>query len=76
MSHIEELVERALEVPTESMESDLALFGEIRKIASANDVPILLEAMKSDRANFWIREMLAEPVCGLGGPGDLPELLD
>ncbi|MCP3974118.1 MAG: hypothetical protein GY720_06465 [bacterium] len=73
--HMEELVQRALEVPTGSMKRDLALFAEIRRAASRSDVPLLLETMQSDRANFWIREMLAEPACDLGGPKALPELL-
>ena len=68
MSQIDELVQKTLELPTDSIESDLALFAEIPKTAAAGDVSLLLGEMKSDRANFWIREMLAETVCVLGGP--------
>jgi hypothetical protein len=68
VSQIDELVQKTLELPTDSIESDLAFFAEIRKTAGADDVSLLLEATKSDRANFWIREVLAETVCFLGGP--------
>lgn len=76
MSQIEELMKRALKAPTGSDRKDLALFAKIRKKASVEDVPLLLDTMRSEQANFWVREMLAEPACALGGPKALPPLLE
>jgi hypothetical protein len=45
-------------------------------IATKQDLPELVEALRSERNNFWTRELLAEPIAYLGGPDFLPELFD
>lgn len=45
-------------------------------IATKEDLPELVEALRSERNNFWTRELLAEPVACLGGPDVLLELID
>jgi hypothetical protein len=74
---ISELVEKVLQssVETDGLDSTLTAFAEIRDHATIRDLPLLLEALRSDRSNFWVREMLAEPIAALGGPAVLPDLL-
>lgn len=45
-------------------------------IATKKDLPELVEALKSERNNFWTRELLVEPIALLGGPDVLRELFD
>lgn len=76
MASVDELVESALRFADgDEVEDVLGVFALIRSRASHDDLPILLSALCSDRSDFWVREMLAEPIADLGGPGVLPELL-
>ena len=45
-------------------------------VATNEDVPRLATALKSDRNNFWTRELISEPLAILGGADYLPELFD
>ena len=45
-------------------------------IATNEDLPELVEALRSERNNFWTRELLAEPIACLGGPNVLRQLFD
>ena len=54
----------------------LAAFGRLKEKATADCVADLVAAMQSPRSDFWIRELLSEPLCELGGPDCLEALLD
>lgn len=58
-----------------TVEEHLRFFEEIAAIASIDDIPVLLDALLSEKADFWTREMLAGPLCRLGGPELLKPLL-
>ena len=45
-------------------------------IATQEDLPELVEALRSERNNFWTRELLAEPIAYLGGSDSLRELFE
>jgi len=49
---------------------------QLKSIATKEDLPALVDALKSDRNDFWTRELLAEPIAYLGGVNYLPELFD
>ncbi|OGJ37195.1 MAG: hypothetical protein A2383_03215 [Candidatus Pacebacteria bacterium RIFOXYB1_FULL_39_46] len=59
-----------------SVEQKLEAFSRLKESASEKDLPQLLELLKSDRNNFWTRELLSEPVSQLGGSECLPELFE
>jgi hypothetical protein len=54
----------------------LAAFERLKEKATSDSVPQLVSAMHSPRSNFWIRELLSEPICELGGSDYLDVLLD
>jgi hypothetical protein len=54
----------------------LAAFERLISIATEADLPILLAAIQSPRNSFWTRELLAEPICRLGGSDYLEPLLE
>ena len=45
-------------------------------IATEEDLPELVDALRSERNNFWTRELIAEPIAFLGGSDSLRELFD
>jgi len=45
----------------------LEAFYRLNDEASVEDLPLLLEAIKSPKNNFWTRELLSEPIARLGG---------
>jgi hypothetical protein len=47
----------------------------INSTATTADLPELLAAIQSPQNNFWTRELLAEPICRLGGSDNLEPLL-
>jgi len=49
---------------------------ELISIATKEDLPELVDALRSERNNFWTRELLAEPIAYLGGSDILGELFD
>ncbi len=48
----------------------------IGQIATKEDLPQLISALKSERNDFWTRELLAHPISELGGSKYLQELFD
>ena len=75
-----EVIERELAVLFDSDNTDIERTIEamqrLKTATRKEDVPRLVEALKSDRNNFWTRELLAEPICEIGGSEYLPELFD
>jgi hypothetical protein len=49
---------------------------QLKSIATKENLPELVDALKSERNDFWTRELLAEPIAYLGGVDYLPELFD
>ena len=69
---------RHLEIMWSEMdvESVLGAHEQLRSTATKEDLPELVEALKSDRNNFWTRELISEPIAYLGGVDYLPELFE
>lgn len=59
----------------DDIDAQLAAFQELKATVTIRDLPVLLEALPSDRSNFAVRELLAEPAIHLAGAGALPELM-
>jgi hypothetical protein len=58
------------------VDTKLEAFERLKAIAKKEDLPQLLDALKSERNDFWVRELLSEPISDLGGSKYLPELFD
>lgn len=58
------------------VEEKLEALEKLKLAATKEDLPQLLDALKSNRSDFWVRELLSEPVSNLGGSKYLPELFD
>ena len=58
------------------VDQKLQAFERLKSAATKADLPRLAEFLKSDKNDFWIRELLAEPIGELGGCEYLPELFD
>lgn len=54
----------------------LEAFDRLKSMATESDLPALIAAIQSPRNNFWTRELLAEPICRLGGSDYLEPLLE
>jgi hypothetical protein len=48
----------------------------LKTIATKEDLPVLVSALRSEKNDFWTRELLAEPIAYLGGTDYLPDLFD
>jgi hypothetical protein len=76
------MIERNLELMFELQDVDgdidingvLDAFYRLNAVASREDLPLLLHAMRSPRNNFWTRELLSEPIARLGGSAVLEPL--
>jgi hypothetical protein len=58
------------------VEEKLEAFARLKAIATGNDLPQLIDAIKAERNDFWTRELLSDPISDLGGTDYLPELFD
>lgn len=57
------------------IDAQLKAFSELNASVTENDLPVLLEALKSETSNFWVRELLSEPIIKLAGAKAIPELM-
>lgn len=57
-------------------EQKLEAFERLKNAAAKGDLPQLLAAIKSEKNDFWTRELLSEPISELGGSEYLPELFE
>lgn len=57
------------------VDAQLEAFSKLNESATENDLPVLLEAIKSETSNFWVRELLSEPIIKLAGSKAIPELM-
>jgi len=58
------------------VEQKLESFERLKNAATKNDLPQLISALKSEKNDFWTRELLSEPISELGGSEYLPELFE
>lgn len=61
--------------PSDTVELRLQAFERLKSVATKADLPQLIDALKSEKSDFWIRELLSEPIAELGGPAQLGDLL-
>ena len=54
----------------------LEAFERLKAITTKNDLSQLVDAIKSERNDFWIRELLSDLISDLGGADYLTELFD
>ncbi len=59
-----------------NVEQKLEAFGRLKNSATRDDLPQLISALKSEKNDFWTRELLSEPISELGGFEYLPELFE
>jgi len=57
-----------------NVEEKLESFERLKNSATKDDLPQLISALKSEKSDFWIRELLSEPISELGGSKYLSEL--
>ena len=57
------------------VEAQLEAFNKLNSLVTENDLPVLLEAIKSETSNFLVRELLSEPIINLAGAKAIPELM-
>ena len=58
------------------VDEKLDAFERLKASVTKKDLPTLVELLKSERNDFWVRELLADPISNLGGTTYLVELLD
>lgn len=58
------------------VEEKLESFERLKNSATVDDLPQLISALKSEKSDFWTRELLSEPISELGGVEYLQELFD
>ncbi len=58
------------------VEEKLESFERMKNSATKDDLPQLISALKSEKNDFWIRELLSEPISELGGSEYLSELFE
>ena len=44
------------------VDQKLEAFERLKAVVTKDDLPQLLEALKSERNDFWVRELLSEPI--------------
>ena len=75
------IIEKELEVlwsdfDKNDVDQKLEAFEGLKNSATKDDLPQLISALKSERNDFWTRELLAEPISELGGCEYLSELFE
>lgn len=60
---------------TDDIDAQYEAFQRLKSSVTAQDLPVLLQALKSNTSNFAVRELLAEPIIDLAGVKALPELM-
>lgn len=75
------IIEEEMEILWSSFDENdvdpkLAAFYRLKASCSEKDIPRLVELLKSEKNDFWVRELLSEPICDLGGSQYLPELFE
>jgi hypothetical protein len=76
-----QIIEKQLEIlwsdfDENDVEEKLESFERLKNSATKDDLPQLISALKSEKNDFWTRELLSEPISELGGSEYLPELFE
>ena len=58
------------------IEQKIEAIERIKKIATKDDLPQLILGLKSEKNDFWTRELLSEPICYLDDGSYLLELFE
>jgi len=58
------------------VDQKLASFERLKSAVKEEDLPQLIELLKSEKSDFWVRELLSEPICELGGTTYLNDLFE
>ncbi|MFV7666713.1 hypothetical protein [Shewanella sp. BJSY2023SW005] len=58
------------------VDQKLEAFERLKASVTEGDLPRLVELLKSERNDFWVRELLSDPISDLGGTKYLLELFD
>ena len=75
------IIEKEMEILWSDFDSydvdqKLAAFERLKDSASEEDLPRLVELLKSERNDFWVRELLSEPISDLGETTYLVDLFE
>ena len=76
-----QIIEKELEILWSDFDENdvgekLESFERLKNSATKDDLPQLVSALKSEKNDFWTRELLSELISELGGSEYLPELFD
>jgi len=76
-----QIIEREMEIlwsdfKNYDVDQKLESFKRLKNSATLDDLPRLVELLTSDKNDFWVRELLSEPISDLGGTTYLLELFD
>lgn len=73
---VAELIEQGLRLEeVGDFDSAQLVLDQVRRNAGPDDVAVLVAGVRSPRASFWTREMLAEPLAVCAGTGALVVLV-
>lgn len=59
-----------------NVESKLQAFSEIKEMVTKNDLPFMIDLLKSDKNDFWTRELLGEIIIDHEGVDYLDDLFE
>lgn len=57
------------------VDAQMKAFEELNASVTPSDLAVLLTGLESKTSDFWVRELLAEPIIRLSGPKALPHLM-
>ncbi len=75
------IIEKELEIlwsdfDENDVEDKLESLERLKNSATKDDLPQLVSALKSEKNDFWIRELLSYPISEIGGSEYLPDLFE
>ena len=76
-----EVIARELEIlwsdfSVNTVEQKLEAIERLKSVSTKDDLPQLITALKSEKNDFWTRELLSEPISELGGSKYLIDLFE
>ena len=60
----------------DDVEGVIEALGRLKSATTPEDVPDLTEALNSPKSDFWIRELLSDPICYISGAKYIPDLFE
>ena len=58
------------------IDAQMAVIRTIQEMTTSNDIPYLIKVLGAPDSDFWVREMLSEPIARIGGSPTLHALLE